>query len=198
MTQQTFTSWKESSLFLFSFISHSCYPLALPCSLVCTRWPCEGLLGAQQCLSLARGVCTLTVQCVCGGGGTRCNSLLSPSVYVMLTRSTCNKSWTELSWLWKCETGRISAVNMRVGPFLQTEICYKLPQQGWARPVRWAKTKSAGEMFFLSLVKRNAAFLALPTPLCGKSLYNAVRELVRLAYSRWNGACGRWNTQRRM
>ena len=35
-------------------------------------------------------------------------------------------------------------------------------------------------MFFLSLVKRNAAFLALPTPLCGKSLYNAVRELVGL------------------
>ena len=138
------------------------------------------------------------VQCVCGGGGAWCNSLLSPSVYVMLTRSTCNKSWTELSWLWKCETGRISAVNMRVGPFLQTEICYKLPQQGWARPVRLAKTKSAGEMFFLSLVKRNAAFLALPTPLCGKSLYNAVRELVRLAYLRWNGACGRWNTQRRM
>ena len=60
MTQRTFTLWKESSLFLFSFISHSCYPLALPCSLVCTRWPCAGLLGAQQCFSLARGVCTLT------------------------------------------------------------------------------------------------------------------------------------------
>ena len=60
MTQQTFTSWKESSLFLFSFISHPCYLFALPCSLVCTRWPCAGLLGAQQCLSLARGVCTLT------------------------------------------------------------------------------------------------------------------------------------------
>ncbi len=60
MTQRTSTSWKESSLFLFSVISYPCYLLALPCSLVCTRWPCEGLLGAQQCLSLARGVCTLT------------------------------------------------------------------------------------------------------------------------------------------
>jgi hypothetical protein len=47
-----------------------------------------------------------------------------------------------------------------------------------------SKTKYAGEMFFLSLVKQNAAFLALPTPLCGKSLYNAAIELVRLAYSR--------------
>ena len=60
MTQRTFTLWKESSLFLLSFISYPCYLFALPCSLVCTRWPCEGLLGAQQCLSLARGVCTLT------------------------------------------------------------------------------------------------------------------------------------------
>ena len=60
MTQRTFTLWKESSLFLLSFIPYPCYLFALPRSLVCTRWPCEGLLGAQQCLSLARGVCTLT------------------------------------------------------------------------------------------------------------------------------------------
>jgi hypothetical protein len=64
VTQRTSSSWKEeSSLFLFSLISHLYCLVVLPCSLVCTRWPCRGPLGAQQCLSLARGVCTLTILC---------------------------------------------------------------------------------------------------------------------------------------
>ncbi len=53
-------SWKESSLFLFSLTSHPCCLVVLSCSLVRTRWLWRGPLVPQQCLSLARGVCTLT------------------------------------------------------------------------------------------------------------------------------------------
>ncbi len=60
VTQRASTSWEESPLFLFSLISHLYGLVVLPCSLLCAQWPCRGPLGAQQCLSLAKGVCTLT------------------------------------------------------------------------------------------------------------------------------------------
>ncbi len=76
-------SWKESSLFLFFFTSHPCCLIVLSCSLVCTRWPWRGPLVSQQCLSLARDVCTLTyvpamLSHLCPSG---CGSASSPAIY---------------------------------------------------------------------------------------------------------------------
>ena len=60
VTQRTFTMWKESHSSSSLSISHLCCPIVLLSTPVPTSWPWTGPAVAQQCLSLARGVCTLT------------------------------------------------------------------------------------------------------------------------------------------
>ena len=60
MTQRTSTAWKESHSSSSLSISHLCCPTVLLSTPVSTSWPWTGPAVAQQCLSLARGVCTLT------------------------------------------------------------------------------------------------------------------------------------------
>jgi len=60
VTQRTSTAWKESHSSSSLSISHLCCPTVLLSTPVSTSWPWTGPAVAQQCLSLARGVCTLT------------------------------------------------------------------------------------------------------------------------------------------
>ena len=60
VTQRTSTMWKESHSSSSLSIFHLCYPTVLLSTPVSTSWPWTGPAVAQQCLSLARGVCTLT------------------------------------------------------------------------------------------------------------------------------------------
>ncbi len=67
VTQRTSTAWKESHSSSSLSISHLCCPAVLLSTPVPTSWPWTGPAVAQQCLSLARYVCTLTltVECRC-------------------------------------------------------------------------------------------------------------------------------------
>jgi hypothetical protein len=60
VTQRTSIMWKESNSSSSLSISHLCCPTVLLSTPVPTSWPWTGPAVAQQCLSLARGVCTLT------------------------------------------------------------------------------------------------------------------------------------------
>jgi hypothetical protein len=95
--------WDELCVLRMPWIVHVCSVscarvvvvcVCVYCVVLCWDVVCGWVGGILCCVHMSL---SCVVQCVCGGGGTRCNSLLSPSVYVMLTRSTCNKSWTELS-----------------------------------------------------------------------------------------------------